>query len=214
MQTFDLFDANEQLGTKGLLTTAAARLFYQHGYTRVTIDDICASATGSFTKGAFYHFFKSKEGILFAINVAYLEHSVSLVTSFDAHLPADRKFHLLAQNSARLLMEKRQFVVVANQEIRFLTAEYRIIVLKLRKDLRHAIESIIRQGQREGLFMVELDPKIVTMNYFGMLNWIYAWFRPEGAWDASHVIDAFEGQFLRGILSRNLDRETPPPRRD
>ncbi len=196
---YDVIKPTEQSGTKRLLISAAAQLFYRHGYALVTVDDICTTATGSFTKGAFYHFFKSKEEILFAINVAYLEHCIDLVRSFESSMPADKKFHLLARNSKKLLLEKREYVVVANQEIRFLTGEYRKTVIGLRKSFRNLVEAIVSEGQRDGIVLKKLDPKIVTMNYFGMLNWIYVWFRPDGSLGAGSVINAFESQFLRGI---------------
>ena len=47
--------------TKRQLVDAGVALMRQKGYTATTVDDICAAA--GVTKGAFFHYFKSKEDI-------------------------------------------------------------------------------------------------------------------------------------------------------
>jgi AcrR family transcriptional regulator len=51
----------EKISTRHKIVTAAKNLFSSHGYSQATIDDIITSA--GITKGAFYHYFKSKEAI-------------------------------------------------------------------------------------------------------------------------------------------------------
>jgi AcrR family transcriptional regulator len=51
----------EKITTKQKITAAAKNLFSIHGYSQTTIDDIITSA--GVTKGAFYHYFKSKEAL-------------------------------------------------------------------------------------------------------------------------------------------------------
>jgi AcrR family transcriptional regulator len=49
----------KKTNTKQKISTAAKNLFSTHGYSQTTIDDIITAA--GVTKGAFYHYFKSKE---------------------------------------------------------------------------------------------------------------------------------------------------------
>ena len=51
----------DKINTKQKVIAAAKNLFSTHGYNGTTIDDIITSA--GVTKGAFYHYFKSKQAI-------------------------------------------------------------------------------------------------------------------------------------------------------
>jgi AcrR family transcriptional regulator len=50
-----------KINTKQKITDAAKTLFSTHGFCQTSLDDIITSA--GITKGAFYHYFKSKESI-------------------------------------------------------------------------------------------------------------------------------------------------------
>ncbi len=50
-----------KITTKQKISAAAKNLFSTHGYSETTIDDIITAA--GVTKGAFYHYFKSKEAL-------------------------------------------------------------------------------------------------------------------------------------------------------
>jgi AcrR family transcriptional regulator len=49
----------EKISTKQKIVAAAKNLFSTHGYNETTIDDIITAS--GLTKGAFYHYFKSKQ---------------------------------------------------------------------------------------------------------------------------------------------------------
>ena len=51
----------EKITTRQKISAAAKNLFSTHGYSETTIDDIITAA--GVTKGAFYHYFKSKEAV-------------------------------------------------------------------------------------------------------------------------------------------------------
>ncbi|MFA5293649.1 MAG: TetR/AcrR family transcriptional regulator [Phycisphaerae bacterium] len=51
----------DKITTRQKIIAAAKNLFSTHGYSEATIDDIITAA--GVTKGAFYHYFKSKEAI-------------------------------------------------------------------------------------------------------------------------------------------------------
>jgi AcrR family transcriptional regulator len=51
----------DKITTRQKISDAAKNLFSTHGYNQTTIDDIITAA--GVTKGAFYHYFKSKEAV-------------------------------------------------------------------------------------------------------------------------------------------------------
>jgi AcrR family transcriptional regulator len=51
----------DKITTRQKISAAAKNLFSIHGYSETTINDIITAA--GITKGAFYHYFKSKEAV-------------------------------------------------------------------------------------------------------------------------------------------------------
>ncbi len=62
--------------TQRKLVEAAMRLILRHGFAATGVDRICAEA--GVTKGAFFHYFKSKEEIGLAAMTAWTDHGMSL----------------------------------------------------------------------------------------------------------------------------------------
>ena len=53
--------------TKGRIIESAWELFYEQGYENTTIDDIVEHSETS--KGSFYHYFDSKDGLLSSLSL-------------------------------------------------------------------------------------------------------------------------------------------------
>jgi TetR/AcrR family transcriptional regulator, transcriptional repressor for nem operon len=86
--------------TKYRILDAAKALLSLHGYESTTIDDIITAA--GVTKGAFYHYFKSKELLCEAvIEQAYGEYQ-RLVESLPAEIAPIERLRMMLQNLARL----------------------------------------------------------------------------------------------------------------
>lgn len=156
----------------------AAIVFARDGYDRASMAGLAAECGVS--KALLYHYYASKEALLFAILSNHLQALVDAVEKADdAGLPAERR--LLGLVSALL------------EAYRDADAEHRVQVGAL---------SLLPDGQQERLKALErrlvarfaeavrgLDPaafdgtallKPVTMSLFGMLNWFYMWFREAG----------------------------------
>lgn len=57
--------------TRGRILDAAEKLFFEYGYARVTVDDICREI--GLTKGAFYHHFSGKEAVYQQVYIPHLD---------------------------------------------------------------------------------------------------------------------------------------------
>jgi len=178
----------------------AARIFYRHGYASSSVDDICGSAGVKLTKGAFYYNFQSKEHLLFLIQERYLQHGIKVLNEIrSVRMAPEDKIARLFENSLYVLTNMREYVVVANREYRFLTGSYARDARRLRKQYRHLVEGLIADGQAAGSFSADIDPKVAALNYFGMLNWMYQWFEPEGRYSAAAIMNLCRRQFISGI---------------
>ncbi len=84
--------------TRENILRAATGLFWEKGYAETSFTDIFAAAKVS--SGSFYHFFKSKEGLLIAVLEQYKEmlHAVLLAPVYEKFPdPIDKIFGLLAR---------------------------------------------------------------------------------------------------------------------
>jgi AcrR family transcriptional regulator len=158
----------------GILSRSAA-LFAAHGYTGTSITMI-AEACGV-SKALMYHYYSSKDAVLFDLLSDHLQHLVAAVEAasqsngdgqqrlfaiaaalLDAYRGADAE-HQVQIASLKLLPP-------AQQEI--LKAMERKLVALVSDALLAAIPSIAEKPHL-------LKP--LTMSLFGMLNWHYLWFR-------------------------------------
>lgn len=70
--------------TKKRIVSAAWELFYQYGYENTTIDDIVARSKSS--KGAFYHYFDSKDSLLSSLSYLFDDKYAELMENADPSL--------------------------------------------------------------------------------------------------------------------------------
>jgi AcrR family transcriptional regulator len=154
---------------------ASARLFARHGFTGTSITMV-AKACGA-SKALLYHYYGSKEEVLFDILHLHLETLVETVEQAFASTDEPRtRLHAL---SAALLDTYRDAdaehqIQIANLQLlpedrqEVLRALERRIVALFAEAIAQAVPSV---GESRRLL------KPLTMSLFGMLNWSYLWFR-------------------------------------
>ena len=165
---------------RSAIRDAAAALFAERGFDGSSMSDLaerCAT-----TKSGLYHYYASKEEVLYDILTEHLGGLVRIVRDAAAEgaaLPAPERLELLI---ARLLgayaRADHQHKVQLNE------------LWRLAEDERGAIVEMEREiVGRVADTLADINPKLqtqrgllkpVTMSLFGMLNWHYLWFRDDG----------------------------------
>ncbi|MBA1334668.1 MAG: Transcriptional regulator, AcrR family [Firmicutes bacterium] len=141
---------------KQALLNAATELFYEQGYDNTSVNSIIEKVGVS--KGAFYHYFKSKEDVLEAVANRHIESEIKITheAAEDSRLNAVEKINRIINDvlvHKALNMEERQKLSGMFEHegnIKFLRkiAENKIKMLRL------PYRVIIEQGIREGSFTV------------------------------------------------------------
>ncbi|MCT7378446.1 TetR/AcrR family transcriptional regulator [Chelativorans salis] len=87
------------------LLDCAQRLFFKHGYDNTTVNDIIREA--GISKGAFYHYFASKEALLEALSARLARESLDELQPIidDSSLDAVERLNALFAGSRRLKVE-------------------------------------------------------------------------------------------------------------
>ncbi|QPB23130.1 TetR/AcrR family transcriptional regulator (plasmid) [Rhizobium sp. CC1099] len=138
----------------GELLDCAQRLFFAHGYNHTTINDIIREAGVS--KGAFYHYFPSKEALLEAFAARLARESLEEIRPLldDPTLDAVGRLNTLFAGSRRLKVElapqlRTVFDVIFRPENIVLFHRIDQAVTRIVVPL---LADVLREGTEEGLF--------------------------------------------------------------
>jgi AcrR family transcriptional regulator len=156
----------------------AAGLFARDGFSRTSMAELAAACGVS--KALLYHYFDSKEAMLFDILQAYLGDLEKMV-EIDAAKPGTARDHLRDLIGALL----RQYREAGNTH-KLLTFELPVLPADQQAELRAAERRImvrfdvaLSAAAAEAGRTKPLDgPR--AMMLFGTLNWTYTWFREDG----------------------------------
>lgn len=156
----------------------AAELFDREGYHQTSMERL--AATAGVAKPTLYHYFSGKDAILEEIHREFIEpliarHEMRLTTSL-----RPRQLLLEAMGDVLELMEThRGHVRVFFEHHRELPPAAHGEVQARRDRYESLIEAVITQGVAEGEFRT-VNTHLTTLALFGMCNWAYQWYRPDG----------------------------------
>jgi AcrR family transcriptional regulator len=158
-----------------ILETAAAA-FAELGFPSASMNDIARRCGVS--KGLLYHYYTSKERLLFDVTEQYTRRLVALVEEAERRVrdPAKRLPELI-----RLFLEEYQTSqarhMVLLHDLRFLPdAERRLVVENQRRVIDSFAKAIRAAHGLPGNLPIV---KPVTMMLFGMMNWTFTWLKPD-----------------------------------
>jgi AcrR family transcriptional regulator len=180
----------------GILTNAAA-LFSAQGYPRSSIADLADAC--KLSRGALYHYFDSKEAILFAILDAHIREMIQRV---ETAVSAGGRTLTQFQNVIRAIVEvnakspHEQRVLI--HDLSFLNEEEQQIIKSLERQLVDIVTELLVRLDAEGR-IVKRTKKIYTMILFGIINYTYTWYDPKGAIGPNEFADMAVELFLHGF---------------
>ena len=138
------------------LLDCAQRLFFENGYENTTVNDIIGAAGVS--KGAFYHYFASKEALLEALSLRLARDGLAELQPMleDPSLDAVGRLNVLFAGSRRLNVElapqlRRTFFVLFRPEN---LALFHRVDTEVRKLTVPLIADLLRKGSAEGVLDV------------------------------------------------------------
>jgi AcrR family transcriptional regulator len=175
--------------TKQAVYEAALDLFYEKGFEATSVGEICTRA--GLTKGALYHYFPSKDDLLWACMVHALERTV----------PGVREIAEKQPNSVEFL---RQFVAFNAQSMEHNHREISVFLTQWRQRSenlpaelvanRAEYESIVFDQIERGIANGELrdlgSPRIIAFALHGLLTHPQLWWGPEPTEEVQEAVTA------------------------
>lgn len=164
---------------RGAILRQAAIVFARDGYDRASMARLAAECGVS--KALLYHYYMSKEALLFDILQSHLAELVDVVEEADD--PALDPHKRLERLVVALLEAYRDADDQHQVQLASLSLLPEAEQQEL-KSLERRLVAIFSQAIRDvepAFFEDKALLKPVTMSLFGMLNWVYMWFRDGGA---------------------------------
>lgn len=176
---------------------SAASVFAQRGYDRASIRDV-AKAAGMSVPGLYYYC-KSKDELLFG--VCY--HSFDVLLRNLHHSLKDigdprLQLHVFILNHFEHFLSHVEAMKVVSHEAGILTGELGARVAEIKRKYYVRCQQIIQAilGEPDG---DSPHLRTTTLALFGMINWVYTWYRPGRDADAKGLADSMTELFLQGI---------------
>jgi len=175
----------------------SAELFARHGIDRASMAAI-AEACGV-SKALLYHYYSSKEDLLFDIVHTHLQ-------ELEAHIADADDPELSPEDRLRALIRR---TLEAYEDANARHQVQLAGVPMLPKDRANIIKDLERRiVGRYSAVLAEINPELapgsllakpVTMSLLGMLNWVYMWFRPDGPITRADYADLAADLILKGV---------------
>lgn len=183
---------------------AAASCFGQQGYRAATLETIAARA--GISKVTLYNYVSGKEELLCRVFERTMEsYRTGLRQIIDRRLPADDALRRIIRYQVMFLTSDLPFLRVFFSEESGLPPHMAKRVAQEKRECDRAIEKVVREGIREGLFR-NLPPTLFVFALLGMCNWLYKWYRPEGKLAPDEIGAIFVDLLERGYVRRGGDK--------
>ena len=176
----------------------AVDVFFKNGYHKASINDI--STLMGTTKAAIYYHFRNKEEILFTIVDKITN---ELLLSFKACSSKNRdplqRLHALIISQISLIDTKRKEIKILVEDKKFLSGELKQIVRDKEKTIFRLYRSSIQELKEMGKLR-DIDLTTATFGIFGMINWLYHWYKPDGKLSIEELGEHIVKILLHGLL--------------
>lgn len=178
---------------------AAAHVFRERGF-EATLRDV-AQVLGT-DRASLYYYVGSKEELLQEIVREALARDIAAAKAVKrSRATTPEKIRALiesmvvsyADNYPHMNVYIEDLGRIARQE-----SEWAVDVIAQTKEYESLVLSILTKGQDDGTLRKDLPLNVSAMALFGMINWMYRWYRPSFASTPEEISKTFTEIFLKG----------------
>ena len=166
--------AKDHAKKRRLILKAAAKVFAREGIARASMNKV--AKTGGISKANIYHYYASKDALLFDILDAYL----SSLRERILQLPLSG-----LDDAAKLMRVLEEFLLayegmdhehkIQIEGLPLLPEDQQEILKGYQRDMVAVVSSVLKTVVAEQIANDKRELRNVTMSIFGMLNWYYVW---------------------------------------
>lgn len=160
------------------IARAASKLFNEKGYLETSMDEISTAA--HLSKGGIYHYFSSKDEILFFIASGFMDLLLNgLVEELNRFKDPFSKIRYFISRHIRLYTDHLPEAKTVIHEAHLLPANYFKVIAEKERQYHRIVSEVL-----DDLFEGKLEKdrlKALAFILFGTCNGIYYWYHPKGS---------------------------------
>jgi AcrR family transcriptional regulator len=163
------------------------------------------------SKGTVLHHFGSKDRLLEEVHSSYMRRRLDEAEIILGQLssPEEKLRGMVFQNLIAMQQDAAATRVFAREIVRFASEDLMNEVRAMRREYFELLRSILARGMEEGVFR-DGESTIITFQLFGMMNWTWTWFDPEGDVTVENIAKTFLDTILHGLCATS----DPPQKAD
>ena len=188
----------------------AARIFAEKSYHSTSMRDISRETKVSLA--GLYHYCKSKEELLFLIQDncfgRVLERLEQRLEGVD---DPSTKLGIFIENHLSFFAANMSEMKVLSHEAESLRGDLYAHVSTRKDNYTKLARQILREVQETQESKEPVDLTVATYALFGMMNWIYNWYDPQGKLNVSDLASNIMKLFLNGFVRNGMCHGVPLP---
>jgi AcrR family transcriptional regulator len=180
------------------LLGAATRLFAERGFESTSVQEVVVAA--GVTKGAMYHYFGSKDDLLYEVYARVLrmqtEHLQEIAGRDE---PVAERVRAAAADVIVTSVANLDDTVIFFRSIHQLGETKQKSVRAERRRYHELFRGLIEQGQSEGVFRDDVPADLVVDYFFGSVHHLGTWYRKDGPLSGEDVGRHFADLLLTSL---------------
>src|SRR5215469_1317941 len=186
---------------KERLLHVATRLFARHGFEGTSVQDIVDAA--GVTKGAMYHYYGSKDDLLYEVYHQVLTMQTSHLDEIAAgHGTPEERLRAAAADVVQTSLANLDDMIVFFRSLHMLPEDKQTQVRAERRAYQEKFKALVDEGVAAGTFRSDISSDIVVHYFLSVVDQLGSWFKPDGTLSPAQVGDLFTELLIGGLAVR------------
>ncbi len=186
---------------KERLLRVATRLFARHGFEGTSVQDIVDAA--GVTKGAMYHYYGSKDDLLYEVYHQLLTTQTSQLEEIAAGPgTAEERLRAAAKDVVQTSLDNLDDMIVFFRSLHMLPDDKQAQVRAERRLYQEKFKALVEEGVAAGTFRSDISSDIVVHYFLSVVNQLGSWFRPDGQLSPPEVGELFTELLIGGLAAQ------------
>lgn len=180
------------------LLAASLRLFAQQGFEGTSVQEIVAAA--GVTKGAMYHYFASKDDLLYQIYHRLLGLQTERLNAIaDGPGTAEERVRAAAADVVESTLSSIDEAIVSLRSIHMLPYPQRVQVRAERRRYHERFRALVEEGQRDGALRKDVPADVAVHFFFGSVNHLGTWYHRDGELSRDQIAEHYAELFMTAL---------------
>jgi AcrR family transcriptional regulator len=183
------------------LLNVARTLFAEKGFEGTSVQDVVVAA--GVTKGAMYHYFSSKDDLLYEIYGRVLRMQMERLEKFVSQEGSvEERLHAAAADVVATTIENLDSTTIFFRSLHQLSEEKQKEIRRERRRYHETFRAMVVEGQQSGVFRDDVSADLCVDFFFGSVHHLPMWWKPRGRLSGQEVGRSFADLFIAGLLPR------------